>query len=170
MPGNLPPETASFVGREAELDRLDGLLAQRRLITLTGVGGVGKSRLALRAAARPGRSRPDGVWWVELSPLRDPGLLATTLAHALGLAIGAAPHAAQSLDEELCTWMADKTLLIVLDTCEHLVTPVRHLVGELLQSAPGLTVLVTSRERLGSPGETVLEVRPLPCEGPDSDA
>ncbi|MFH7598244.1 NB-ARC domain-containing protein [Streptomyces racemochromogenes] len=170
MPGNLPPETASFVGREAELDRLDGLLDQRRLITLTGVGGVGKSRLALRAAARPGRARPDGVWWVELSPLRDPGLLTTTLAHTLGLSIAGAPHAGQTLDEELCAWMADKTLLIVLDTCEHLVTPVRHLVGELLQSAPGLTVLVTSRERLGSPGETVVEVRPLPCDGPDSDA
>ncbi|MFF4370681.1 ATP-binding protein [Streptomyces sp. NPDC001594] len=170
MPGNLPPETASFVGREAELDRLEGLLDERRLITLTGVGGVGKSRLALRAAARPGRARPDGVWWVELSPLRDPGLLTTTLAHTLGLTIGVAAHAGQSLDEELCAWMADKTMLLVLDTCEHLVTPVRHLVGELLQSAPGLTVLVTSRERLGSPGETVLEVRPLPCEGADSDA
>ncbi|RPF25246.1 putative ATPase [Streptomyces sp. Ag109_G2-6] len=170
MPGNLPPDTAGFVGREAELDRLDGLLDQRRLITLTGVGGVGKSRLALRAAARPGRARPDGVWWVELSPLRDPGLLTTTLAHTLGLTVGVAAHAGQSLDEELCAWMADKSLLLVLDTCEHLVTPVRHLVGELLQSAPGLTVLVTSRERLGSPGEAVLEVRPLPCEGPDSDA
>ncbi|MER7342346.1 NB-ARC domain-containing protein [Streptomyces sp. NPDC000075] len=171
MPGNLPPETASFVGREAELDRLGGLLDQRRLITLTGVGGVGKSRLALRAAgARPARARPDGVWWVELSPLRDPGLLATTLAHALGLTIGVAGHTEQSLEEELCAWIADKTLLVVLDTCEHLVTPVRHLVGELLQSAPGLTVLVTSRERLGSPGETVVEVRPLPCDGPDSDA
>ncbi|MEU3316079.1 ATP-binding protein [Streptomyces sp. NPDC001591] len=170
MPGNLPAETASFVGREAELARLTGLLDQRRLITLTGVGGVGKSRLALRAAARPGRTRPDGVWWVELSPLRDPGLLTTTLAHTLGLTLGLASPDAHSLDEELCAWMADKSLLIVLDTCEHLVTPVRHLVGELLQSAPGLTVLVTSRERLGSPGETVVEVRPLPCEGPDSDA
>lgn len=166
VPGNLPPESASFVGRERELGLLDGLLRERRLITLTGVGGVGKSRLALRAAARARREHPDGVWWVELSPLRDPRLLTATVAHAVGLA----DHSAAPLDEELCAWMADRTLLLVLDTCEHLVADCRHLVGELLQSAPGLTVLVTSREPLGSPGERVVDVRPLPCEGPDSDA
>ncbi|MFJ9341844.1 ATP-binding protein [Streptomyces sp. NPDC101733] len=166
MVGNLPPETASFVGRRGELGALDSLLRERRLITLSGVGGVGKSRLALRAAAAHGRARADGAWWVELSPLRDPRLLTTTVAHAVGLA----DHSVHSPDEELCAWMADKDLLLVLDTCEHLVADVRHLVGELLQSAPGLTVLTTSRERLGSSGETVLDVRPLPFEGPDSDA
>ncbi|MCX5609252.1 NB-ARC domain-containing protein [Streptomyces sp. NBC_00047] len=166
VPGNLPPESASFVGREPELGLLDRLLSERRLITLTGVGGVGKSRLALRAAAVAGRARPDGVWWVELSPLRDPALLTTTVAHVVGLA----DHSARSLDEELCAWVADKELLLVLDTCEHLVAACRHLVGELLQSAPGLTVLITSREPLGSPCEEVVEVRPLPCAGPDSDA
>ncbi|MET9607520.1 NB-ARC domain-containing protein [Streptomyces sp. NPDC006512] len=166
MPGNLPPETASFVGREGELTYLGALLRRRRLVTLTGVGGVGKSRLALRAAADRRQARADGVWWVELSPLRDPALLTTTVAHAIGLA----DHSAHSLDEELCAWMADKELLLVLDTCEHLVAEVRHLAAELLQSAPGLTVLATSRERLGSPGETVVDVRPLPCDGPDSDA
>ncbi|MEU9303208.1 NB-ARC domain-containing protein [Streptomyces sp. NPDC048269] len=166
MPGNLPPESASFVGRDRELRLLCGLLRERRLVTLTGVGGVGKSRLALRAVTTANGARRDGVWWVELSPLRDPALLATTVAHAVGLA----DHSARSLDEELCAWMADKELLLVLDTCEHLVTDCRHLVGELLQSAPGLTVLITSREPLGSPCEEVVEIRPLPCEGPDSDA
>ncbi|MFD4246860.1 ATP-binding protein [Streptomyces sp. NPDC058525] len=166
VPGNLPPESASFVGREPELGLLDRLLDERRLITLTGVGGVGKSRLALRAAAAAGRTRRDGVWWVELSPLRDPALLTATVAHAVGLA----DHSPRPLDEELCAWMADKEILLVLDTCEHLVANCRHLVGELLQSAPGLTVLTTSREPLGSPGEEVVEVRPLPCAGPDSDA
>ncbi|MFF5703300.1 ATP-binding protein [Streptomyces sp. NPDC012794] len=177
LPGNLPPETAGFIGREEELDRLDTLLRGRRLVTLTGVGGVGKSRLALRAATRrsrtarsggpwPGSLWPDGIWWVDLSALRDPALLTTTVAHA----IGPAGHSVRPLDEELCAWMADKALLLVLDTCEHLVAEVRHLTGELLQSAPGLTVLTTSRERLDSPGETVLEVRPLACEGPDSEA
>lgn len=165
-PGNLPPEPASFVGRERELRLLDDLLHERRLITLTGVGGVGKSRLALRAVADPRQLRPDGVWWVELSPLRDPDLLTATVAHAIGLA----DHSPRPLDEELCAWMADRRLLLVLDTCEHLVAACRHLVGELLQSAPGLTVLITSREPLGSPAEEVVEVRPLPCEGPDSDA
>ncbi|MFI5831123.1 ATP-binding protein [Streptomyces sp. NPDC051578] len=165
MPGNLPPEPAGFIGRESELNDLQPLLDLRRLVTLTGVGGVGKSRLALRAATS-GRPRRDGVWWVELSPLRDPGLLTTTVAHAVGLA----DHSARPLDEELCAWMADKELLLVLDTCEHLIPACRHLVGELLQSAPGLTVLVTSREPLGSPREVVFEVHPLPCEDPDSDA
>ncbi|MFD8634236.1 ATP-binding protein [Streptomyces sp. NPDC059533] len=164
--GNLPPGPSGFVGRERELALLRELLEERRLITLTGVGGVGKSRLALRAVSEAAAPRPDGVWWVELSPLRDPGLLTTTISHAVGLA----DHSSGSLDEELCAWMADKRLLLVLDTCEHLVAECRHLVGELLQSAPGLTVVVTSREPLGSPGEEVVEVRPLPCEGPDSDA
>ncbi|WP_326592560.1 ATP-binding protein [Streptomyces sp. NBC_01294] len=165
-PGNLPPEPASFIGREQELRLLGDLLRERRLITLTGVGGVGKSRLALRAVADARQTRPDGVWWVELSPLRDPGLLTATVAHAVGLA----DHSPRPLDEELCAWMADKELLLVLDTCEHLVADCRHLVGELLQSAPGLTVLVTSREPLGCAVEQVVDVRPLPCEGPDSDA
>ncbi|MET3985531.1 NB-ARC domain-containing protein [Streptomyces sp. PvR034] len=166
MPGNLPPETAALVGRERELDLIHALLRERRLTTLTGVGGVGKSRLALRAlhALPPGHR--DGVWWVELSPLRDPELLTSTVAHALGLT----DHSARSPDEELCAWLADKELLLVLDTAEHLVAACRHLVGELLQSAPGLTVLVTSREPLGSPGEMLVEVRPLPAEGPDSEA
>ncbi|MFG2874083.1 ATP-binding protein [Streptomyces sp. NPDC048337] len=165
-PGNLPPEAAGFIGRQHELDLLDDLLRRRRLITLTGVGGVGKSRIALRAVAAAGQARPDGVWWVELSPLRDPGLLTTTVSHTVGLA----DHSPRPLDEELCAWMADKELLLVLDTCEHMVAECRHFVGELLQSAPGLTVLVTSREPLGSPCEQVVEIRPLPCEGPDSDA
>lgn len=164
--GNLPPEPASFVGRERELRLLHRLLQERRLITLTGVGGVGKSRLALRAVTDSRQARPDGVWWVELSPLRDAGLLTATVSHAVGLA----DHSPRPLDEELCAWMADKRLLLVLDTCEHLVADCRHLVGELLQSAPGLTVLVTSREPLGCATEEVVEVRPLPCEGPGSDA
>ncbi|MGW7452059.1 ATP-binding protein [Streptomyces sp. NPDC054787] len=164
--GNLPTEPASFVGRERELHLLDVLLRERRLVTLTGVGGVGKSRLALRAVTDSRQARPDGVWWVDLSPLRDPGLLTATVAHAIGLA----DHSPRPLDEELCAWMADKELLLVLDTCEHLVADCRHLVGELLQSAPGLTVLVTSREPLDCATEELVDVRPLPCEGPDSDA
>ncbi|MEW2414521.1 NB-ARC domain-containing protein [Streptomyces sp. NPDC046866] len=165
-PGNLPRESPGFVGRESELAELHCLLRTHRLITLTGMGGVGKSRLALRTVSDPEQARPDGVWWVDLSPLRDPALLTMTVAHAVGLA----DHSAGPLDEELCAWMADKELLLVLDTCEHMVSDCRHLVGELLQSAPGLTVLITSREPLDSPCESVVELCPLPCEGPDSDA
>ncbi|MET9696708.1 NB-ARC domain-containing protein [Streptomyces sp. NPDC006529] len=165
-PGNLPPEAPAFIGRDSELGLLDALLRERRLITLTGVGGVGKSRLARRAVHGPGGRHRDGVWWVDLSPLRDPALLTSTVAHALGFS----DHRARSPDEELCAWMADKELLLVLDTAEHLVAACRHLVGELLQSAPGLTVLITSREPLGSPAEVLVEVRPLPADGPRSDA
>ncbi|MFJ6938595.1 ATP-binding protein [Streptomyces sp. NPDC101132] len=166
MLGNVPSETASFVGRRDELERLGGLLRDRRLITLTGVGGVGKSRLALRAVRDARGAYPDGVWWVELSPLRDPGLLSATVAHAFGLT----EHSGRTPDEDLCAWLADKRLLLVLDTCEHVVEACRHLVGELLQAAPGLTVVATSRQPLGCYGETVNEVRPLPVEGADSDA
>ncbi|MCB5168241.1 regulator [Streptomyces bambusae] len=154
------------MGRGTELDRLHRLLRDRRLVTLTGVGGVGKSRLALRAARRASRGYPDGAWWVELSPLRDPALLTATVAHTLGLA----EQSLLSSDEELCAWVADKDMLLVLDTCEHLVDDCRHLVAELLQSAPGLTVVATSRQPLGCHGEWVTEVQPLPAEGADSDA
>ncbi|MCB5182700.1 ATP-binding protein [Streptomyces antimicrobicus] len=166
MQGNLPPEAASFVGRAREVAVLDGLLRRNRLVTLTGVGGVGKSRLALRTVRGHSPAPGDGTWWVELSPLRDPALLAATVAHTLGLS----PQSARSDAEELCGWMTDKELLLVLDTCEHLVSACRHLVGDLLQSAPGLTVLVTSREPLGCPGELLMDVRPLPADGPGSDA
>ncbi|WP_424214971.1 ATP-binding protein [Streptomyces sp. BI20] len=167
MPGNLPQETATFVGREEQLALLDAVLPTRRLISLVGVGGVGKSRLALRALSRDRRHhRPDGVWWVDLSPLRDPALLTATVAHALGLT----EHTTRSPDEELCGHLADKRALIVLDTCEHLVTACRHLIGELLQSAPHLTVLVTTREPLGNRGEHLVPVPPLPTDGPHSEA
>ncbi|MFJ5548802.1 ATP-binding protein [Streptomyces sp. NPDC093225] len=167
MLGNLPPETASFVGRDEELGLLKALLRESRLVTLTGVGGVGKSRLALRAARAAARTdHPDGAWWIELSPLRDPALLSATVAHALGLG----ELSGRSLDESLCEWCAERDVLLVLDTCEHLVESCRHLVGELLQAAPGLTVLVTSRQPLGCYGETVREVRPLPVGDADSDA
>ncbi|MFE9258162.1 ATP-binding protein [Streptomyces sp. NPDC006879] len=166
MLGNLPSETTSFVGRAVELGRLGGLLEAGRLITLTGVGGVGKSRLALRTA-RKARSRyRDGVWWVDLSPLRDPRLLAVLIARTLGLV----EQSARTANEDLCSWLSDKNLLLVLDTCEHLVAECRHLVAELLQSAPGLSIVASSRQPLGCKGELVCEVRPLPVDGTDCDA
>src|SRR5882757_11048547 len=110
MKGHIPPETSSFVGRRQELALLDAALATRRLITLTGAGGVGKTRLALRAAARAEDAFPDGVWWADLAALGDPELLPVTVSDAVELA----DHSPRMPVEALCEWLADKRLLLVL--------------------------------------------------------
>jgi predicted ATPase/DNA-binding NarL/FixJ family response regulator len=155
--GKVPAELTSFVGRRGEVAEVKRLLAESRLVTLTGVGGVGKTRLALRVAAGLRRAFRDGVWLVPLDQLRDQTLVAQAVAGALGLAdrAGAAPVAA------LADYVADRQLLLVLDSCEHLVDAVAKLADLLLRSAPGLRVLATSRESLSIAGETVLTVPPL---------
>src|SRR5215475_1874715 len=155
--GNLPAELTSFVGRRGELAEVKRLLAGSRLVTLTGVGGVGKTRLALQAAAGLRRAFRDGVWLVQLDQLRDQALVAQAVAGALGLQdrSGYAPA------EALAEYLAGRQLLLVLDNCEHLVDPAAKLADLLLRAAPGLRVLATSRESLNITGETVLAVPPL---------
>ncbi|HET6857530.1 MAG TPA: NB-ARC domain-containing protein, partial [Streptomyces sp.] len=159
--GNLPDETTSFVRREDELRQVRAALARHRLVSLTGVGGVGKSRLALRAARQCGPHFPDGVWWADLAPLRDDKLLLSTVSDAVGLA----DHTPRMPVAALCEWLAGKRLLLVLDSCDHLVDACRVLVGDLLTAAPDLTVLVTSRQPLGADGERAVEVEPLAADG-----
>src|SRR5262245_2198630 len=156
--GNLPAELTSFVGRRGELAEVKRLLASARLVTLTGVGGVGKTRLALRAAAELRRAFRDGVWVVQLDQLRDPELVAQAVAEALGLQdrAGYAPAAA------LAEFLTGRQLLLVLDNCEHLVDATAKLADQLVRAAAELTVLATSREALSIDGETVLSVPPLP--------
>ena len=156
--GQLPIETTGFVGREAELARLSTLLEQARLITVTGPGGVGKSRLALRAAATAAPGFTDGVCLVELSVLREPGLLVHTVASALGL-----PEQAQGshLDAVLAH-LCDRHLLLILDTCEHLVDACAMFAEAVIARAPRVTMLATSREPLDVSGENTCPVRPLP--------
>src|SRR5215472_152251 len=156
--GNLPAELTSFVGRRGDLAEARRLLAGSRLVTLTGVGGVGKTRLALRAAAGLARAFRDGAWLVQLDQLRDQALVAQAVAGALGLQdrAGYAPAAA------LADYLSGRQLLLVLDNCEHLVDAVAKLADLLLRAAGGLRVLATSRESLTMTGETVLAVRPLP--------
>jgi predicted ATPase/DNA-binding CsgD family transcriptional regulator len=156
--GNLPAELTSFVGRRDEVAEVKRLLARSRLVTLTGVGGVGKTRLALRAAARVERAFPDGVWLVQLDQLREGALVAQAVVGALGLQdrTGVSPVAA------LAEYFADRQLLLVLDNCEHLVDAVAKLADQLLRAAPGLRVLATSREALNLDAETMLPVAPLP--------
>src|SRR6516225_5102329 len=154
---NLPAELTSFVGRRGELAEVRRLLAGSRLVTLTGIGGVGKTRLALRAAAGLRRAFRDGVWLVQFDQLRDPALVAQAVAGGLGLQDRAGYSPAASLAE----YLAGRQLLLVLDNCEHLVDAVAKLADMLLREAAGLRVLATSRESLNMTGETVLPVPPL---------
>jgi len=138
------------------------LLASCRLLTLTGVGGVGKTRLAMRMAAEVRRTFPDGVWFVELAALHDPQLLAHTLANALELRqVSADPTA------DLASYLEPQELLVVLDNCEHLTDECAVLASKLLAAAPGLRILATSRHVLGVEGEQILSVPPLSV--PDAD-
>jgi predicted ATPase len=160
--GNLPEDLTSFVGRRREVADVIRLLSASRLVTLTGVGGVGKTRLALRAARQARRSFPDGVWLVELDRLRDEALLGQSIAAALGLA----EHAGRAPVEALAEHLAGRRLLLLLDNCEHLVGGAAKLADRLLGSAPELRVLATSREPLGVAGEVTLVVPPLPVPDP----
>ncbi|MEV0266082.1 AAA family ATPase [Streptomyces sp. NPDC050617] len=158
--GNLPPEATSFVGRGSELSTLTNLVtaADGRLVTLTGLGGVGKSRLARRAAAEARPAFPDGVWLVELSPLTEAEPLALAVYEALRLADQSTRPAAEVVAE----WLADKRLLLILDCCEHLAAACADMAEALLAAGPGVRVLATSRSPLRARGERVVPVSPLP--------
>ncbi|MEU6375738.1 AAA family ATPase [Streptomyces sp. NPDC046909] len=156
--GNLPAEANEFIGRRLELAEIAGLLGSVRLVTLTGPGGVGKSRLALRAAHAAKSAYRGGTWLVELSDLRNPDLLTNTVAQATRLA----EQTLRPLLEALCEHLAGAPLLLVLDTCEHVLDECAHVVQELLAHIPELRVLATSRQALGVPGEHLLTVAPLP--------
>ncbi|WP_221359071.1 ATP-binding protein [Streptomyces beigongshangae] len=163
--GNLPTESNTFVGRKPELARISALLDTTRLLTLTGPGGVGKSRLALRAAHTARTAFPGGVWLVELSDLQNPDLLTNAVAEATRLA----EQTLRPLLVAVCEHLDDGPLLLVLDTCEHVLDECARVVQELLAQVPRLRVLATSRQPLGVPGEHLLPVTPLPV-GEHSDA
>ena len=162
---NLPLQLTSFVGREREVAEVTRLLTTTRLLTLTGAGGCGKTRLALQVAAAVRGAYPDGVWLVELAALADPALVPQAVASALG--VREAPGAAAT--DRLVAALRPKTLLLVLDNCEHVVGAAAALVEALLRRGPGLRVLATSREPLGSAGETAWGVPSLAVP-PDSPA
>ena len=145
---NLPAELTSFVGRERELEELRSLLREGRLLTLTGAGGSGKTRLALRVARQEVVNYPDGVWLLELAPLADPALVETSLAAALGMR-----QQAGLLIEALKRRLDSLQLLVVLDNCEHLVKACAELAHDLLSSCDQLRILATSREPLKVAGE-----------------
>ncbi|WP_432093070.1 ATP-binding protein [Streptomyces sp. bgisy100] len=162
--GNLPAELTSFVGRRSEVREVRRLLTGARLLTLTGTGGLGKTRLALRSASDVGRTFPDGVWLVDLAPLKEGALLAQTVLTALRIDHDSVRPPVPVLTEQL----ADKQLLLVLDNCEHLLDSCAALTRSLLAASPGLRVLATSRQALGVDGEQLLSVAPLPVPDPTS--
>ncbi|WAM12304.1 protein kinase domain-containing protein [Rhodococcus sp. JS3073] len=161
--GSLPLELTSFVGRRHELTEAKNLLAGSRLVTLTGIGGVGKTRLAMRVASAVQREYADGVRLVELGELRD----ASSLVDAVAGAVGVRDHSARPLREVLIEFLAPREVLMVLDNCEQVVDAVAELVGPLLRVCPRLRILATSREPLVIGGEAVLRVPPLAAPDPE---
>jgi predicted ATPase/DNA-binding CsgD family transcriptional regulator len=155
---NLPLQLTSFIGRAGEMDEVGVLLASRRLVTLTGAGGVGKTRLALQVAADALTSFPAGVWLVDLAPLTDEAVVPVAVVRALGL-----PDEAEvSATGAVAGFIGAGRALIVLDNCEHLLQACAVITEELLSACPGLVVLATSREPVGVAGEAMWRVPSLP--------
>src|SRR5260221_4749546 len=158
---NLPYLLTSFVGREQEIAQLSELVTAHRLVTLTGAGGAGKTRLAIEVASRLVDAFADGVWLVELAALSDPRLVPQAVARALEVK----EQPARPLVETLTDHLTSKKLLLVLDNVEHLLEGCAHLVDEIVRGSPDIAVFVTSRERLGMTGELTYRVPSLTVPG-----
>jgi len=153
----LPVQLTSFVGRDAQMAQLRELLSASRLLTLTGAGGAGKTRLAIQLAAQLTGEFSDGVWYVDLAPITDPEVVPITMARAFGLP----DQPSRSTMDTLTRFVADRQMLIVLDNCEHLLDASAALVNALLEACSGLTLLTTSREPIGVAGEVSWRVPSL---------
>ncbi len=161
-PHSLPSELTSFIGRTQAIHEVKQLLAQTRLLTLTGAGGIGKTRLALRVASDMLDAFSDGVWWVELAALSDPALLPQAIASVLSVR----EQPERPLRETLAHTLRHKEVLLVLDNCEHVIAACAALTDALLRACPWLRILATSREALMIQGETVWSVPPLQLPTP----
>lgn len=167
VPGNLTSQTTSFVGRDSEIRELRDLVSSHRLVTLTGVGGVGKTRLALQVAAESSDDFDDGVWLVELAGIGDPAAVPDAVAAVLGITARSGSTAAGGIAEVL----ADRQMLLLLDNCEHVLNAVADLVDAVAEGTEAVKVLATSRESLRVNGERVWSVPSLDVDaGRDSVA
>ncbi|MBT9486769.1 MAG: tetratricopeptide repeat protein [Rubrivivax sp.] len=159
---NLPQPLTSFIGREEQLSELQALLGRTRLLTLMGAGGCGKTRLAMQLAADLTRAYPDGIWLVEFAALAEPTLVPQAVAQVFGLKEQPGQHLTQTIAEHL----AHKHLLLVLDNAEHVLEACAQITDAVLRASARLSVLVTSRERLGIVGELTYRVPPLSAPDP----
>ena len=157
VPGNLPAPPTSFVGRDDQITELVALLGQSRLVTLTGVGGVGKTRLSIQVAAELTPQFADGVWFVELAPVVDAAAVPDTVATALGVT----PLAGMSVTDSLALALSGRRLLIVFDNCEHVIDAAARVVDAILSHTTTVSIITTSREPLGISGEHTWPVPPL---------
>jgi predicted ATPase len=161
-PTNLPHHLTPFVGRRQEVAEIRGLLTGRRLITLTGPGGSGKTCLAVEVAAGLATEFPNGRWLVQLAELTEPALIPQAVAAALGIR----ETPGQTALETIVHFLNGRRALLLLDNCEHLLDACAHLTAHLLQNCPDLRLLATSREALGLPGEIVRPMLPLELPSP----
>jgi predicted ATPase/class 3 adenylate cyclase len=157
LPGNLPGQVTSFVGRQAEVAELVGLVGAHRLVTLTGAGGVGKTRLAVQVAAELAGAFGDGVWLVELAPVGDPGAVADAVATALGVT----PRAGSRVADSVSVALAGRQMLVVVDNCEHVLEAAAQVIETILAATTAVKVMATSREGLRVAGEHLWPVPSL---------
>jgi len=157
-PNNLPQQLTTFIGRDREREEIEGYLGTTRLLTLLGMGGLGKTRLALQIGAGVMDVYPDGVWFVDLQTIRDPALVAAETARVLSVR----EEADRPLMQTLCAHLKSRKLLLILDNCEQIIDASAELSGAILRAAPDVRVLTTSRTALRVPGEQTYLVQPLP--------
>ncbi|MGH8796957.1 MAG: hypothetical protein ACREXI_07870, partial [Caldimonas sp.] len=158
IPNNLPQQATSFIGRHRELDEIKNYLASTRLLTLLGMGGLGKTRLSLQVATELLVEYPDGAWFLDLAPLRDAALVVSEAAQVLGVR----EEPDRPLLQTLCAHLKPLRALIVFDNCEHLIRPAAQLAAAILRAAPRVRLLASSREALRVPGEQAYPILPLP--------
>ena len=158
IPNNLPAQSTSFIGRERERDELKAMLASKRLVTLLGMGGLGKTRLSLEVATESVAKFPDGVWFLDLAPIRDPDLVVSEAAEVLGLR----EEPGRSLTQTVCAHLKAQRVLFVVDNCEQVVAACAALANAILKAAPNVRMIASSREALRVPGEQAYPILPLP--------
>lgn len=166
-PGNLPVQATSFLGRDRDVARAGRILSSARLVTLTGPGGIGKTRLALQLAATMRDNYPDGTWLVELAAFDDPN----ATGHAVADVFGITQQPGKTIEQSVANALAGRSLLLILDNCEHLIDAIAGLAREILSTCPHVSLLATSRETLMVHGERTYPVLPLECgDGIDAPA